>query len=46
MEFWDTLGSFGGWTEVLIKQTNGSTGTCGISQVDTDYMERNSSSSF
>jgi hypothetical protein len=39
MEFWDNVDSFGGWAEVLIKQTNGSTGACGISQVDTDFME-------
>ena len=36
----DFFESFGGWTDVLIKQTGGDVGYCGISQVDSDYMER------
>ena len=30
---------FADFTEVLIKQTGGDVGYCGITQVDSDYME-------
>lgn len=33
----DFFATFGGWTEVQIKQTAGDAPWCGISQVDTDY---------
>ncbi len=36
---------FAGWESVLIKQTGGDTYLCGISQVDSDYMEDDNSSS-
>lgn len=42
---WDETNSmefftpFGGWDNVLIKQTAGDVALCGISQVDMDYME-------
>ena len=29
---------FSGWDEVTIRQTNGDTNFCNISQVDSDYM--------
>lgn len=35
----DFFNPFAGWESVKIKQTAGSTGLCGLSQVDTDYME-------
>lgn len=35
----DFFSAFGGWEKVLIKQTAGDIGYCGISQVDPDYME-------
>ena len=37
MEFFEP---FAGWGDVLIKQTGGDVAMCGISQVDTDFMER------
>ena len=35
----DFFEAFGGWEDVLIKQTGGDVGYCGITQVDSDYME-------
>lgn len=35
----DFFTPFAGWEEVLIKQTGGDVGYCGVSQVDSDYME-------
>jgi hypothetical protein len=37
----DFFAPFGGWESVLIKQTGGDVGYCGVSQVDSDYMEDN-----
>jgi formylmethanofuran dehydrogenase subunit D len=30
---------FAGWTNATIKQTAGSTGLCGLDQVDLDYIK-------
>eukprot|EP00602_Paraphysomonas_sp_CaronLab_P010234 CAMPEP_0185018932 /NCGR_PEP_ID=MMETSP1103-20130426/1595_1 /TAXON_ID=36769 /ORGANISM="Paraphysomonas bandaiensis, Strain Caron Lab Isolate" /LENGTH=248 /DNA_ID=CAMNT_0027548985 /DNA_START=70 /DNA_END=816 /DNA_ORIENTATION=+ len=35
----DFFEPFAGWEDVLIKQTGGDVGFCGITQVDSDYME-------
>lgn len=34
----DFFAAFGGWESVLIKQTGGDVGLCGLSQVDSNYM--------
>ena len=39
MDFASSVMPFADFTEVYIKQTNGDVGACGISQVDSNYME-------
>lgn len=42
----DFFEPFGGWESVLIKQTGGDVGYCGVTQVDSDYMEDSGTSYY